>query len=112
MNYLYIEVLFEDEIDGNYKVIQAKNGKEAVEICMNNIIDLVLMDIKMPIMNGHEAAKKIKELFPELPIIAQTAYSTEADRELALKYGCNDFISKPIDREKLFALMSKYLICN
>lgn len=112
VNYLYIEVLFEDEIDGNYKVIQAKNGKEAVEICMNNIIDLVLMDIKMPIMNGHEAAKKIKELFPELPIIAQTAYSTEADRDLALKYGCNDFISKPIDREKLFALMSKYLINN
>jgi len=110
VNYLYIEVLFEDEIDGNYKLIHAKNGKEAVEICtIENNIDLVLMDIKMPIMNGHEATEKIKEKYPNLPIIAQTAYSTESDKQLALKHGCDDFISKPINKEKLFGLINKYL---
>lgn len=113
VNYLYVEVLFEDEIEGNYNLIHAKNGKEAVDICMtNNSIDLVLMDIKMPIINGLEATKKIKEKFPNLPIIAQTAYSTESDKQLALKHGCNDFISKPIEKERLFKLISKHLICR
>ncbi|MBN2174696.1 MAG: response regulator, partial [Bacteroidales bacterium] len=111
VNYLYIEVLFEDETEGNYNLIHAKNGQEAVEICMeNNTIDLVLMDIKMPILNGHEATEKIKEKFPKLPIIAQTAYSTEADKQLALKHGCDDFISKPIKKEKLHELIIKHLI--
>ncbi len=110
VNYLYIEVLFEDEMEGNYNLIHAKNGKEAFEICTsNNNIDLVLMDIKMPIMNGHEATEKIKARFPNLPIIAQTAYSTETDKKLALKHGCDDFISKPINKEKLFGLINKYL---
>ncbi|MBU1580986.1 MAG: response regulator, partial [Bacteroidetes bacterium] len=71
-----------------------------------------LMDIKMPIMNGHEAAEKIKLKFPNLPIIAQTAYSTELDKKLALEHGCDDFISKPIGKEKLFGLMSSYLKVN
>jgi PAS domain S-box-containing protein len=110
VNYLYIEVLFEDEIEGNYNLIHAKNGQEAVAICTaNKNIDLVLMDIKMPIMNGHEATEKIKEIFPNLPIIVQTAYSTESDKQLALKHGCNDFISKPINKEKLFEIINKYL---
>ena len=109
-NYLYIEVLFKDGIEGSYNLIHAKNGKEAVEICTaNKNIDLVLMDIKMPIMNGHEATGKIKKTSPNLPIIAQTAYSTESDKQLALKHGCDDFISKPLDKEKLFKLMTKYL---
>ena len=111
VNYLYIEVLFEDEIEGDYKLIHAKNGKEAVEICMTyNNIDLVLMDIKMPIMNGHEATEKIKKKFPNLPIIAQTAYSTDSDKQLALKHGCDDFISKPIDKDKLIGMINKHLI--
>ena len=111
VNYLYIEVLFEDEIEGNYNLIHAKNGKEAVEICIeNNNIDLVLMDIKMPIMNGLEATEKIKEKFPNLQIIAQTAYSTESDKQLALKHGCDDFISKPIHKDKLIGMINKYLI--
>lgn len=110
VNYLYIEVLFEDELEGDYNLIYAKNGKEAIEICtIDNNIDLVLMDIKMPIMNGLEATVKIKEKFPNLPIIALTAYSAESDKQLALKHGCDDFISKPINKEKLFGLINKYL---
>jgi len=111
VNYLFIEVLFEDRIEGDFKLIHAKNGEEAVEICMtSNEIDLVLMDVKMPVMNGLEATEKIKEKFPHLPVIAQTAYSTESDKELVLRHGCDDFISKPIDREKFSSLMNRYLI--
>ncbi len=111
VNYLYLDVLFEDEIEGNYHLIHAKNGLEAVELCSSNDnIDLVLMDIKMPLMNGHEAAREIKKKFPGLPIIAQTAYSTVSERELALEYGCDDFISKPIGREEMSLLVEKYLL--
>jgi CheY-like chemotaxis protein len=67
------------------------------------------MDLKMPIMNGYKATEKIKSVFPNLPIIAQTAYSNECEKELALNYGCDDFISKPIDKEELLAMISKHL---
>jgi PAS domain S-box-containing protein len=110
INYLYIEALFEDEIEGNFNLIHAKNGKEAVDICMENSdIHLVLMDIKMPVMSGHDATKLIKEKLPDLPIVVQTAYSTEADRELAFSYGCYDFITKPLDNDKLFEMLKKFL---
>lgn len=110
VNYLYIEAIFEEKKDINFTLIHAKNGKESVDICLNNKnIDLVLMDIKMPLMSGHEASEKIKSVFPNLPIIAQTAYSTESDRKLALKHGCDDYISKPLNKELLFNLIDKYL---
>ncbi|WP_319502206.1 PAS domain S-box protein [uncultured Draconibacterium sp.] len=109
VNYLYLEALLRNEIKGNIELIHAKNGKEAVDICARNkTIDLVLMDIKMPIMNGYEASERIKSQFPDLPIIAQTAYSTDSDRELAIKHGYVDFISKPINKEKLFGMINKF----
>lgn len=110
LNYLYIEALFEENTAGNYTLIHAKNGKEAVDICLNNNdIDIVLMDIKMPVMNGLEATKKIKSEYPELPVIAQTAYSSQEDKELTLKNGCDDCITKPIIKKKLFELITKYI---
>ncbi|MFW5852125.1 MAG: response regulator, partial [Bacteroidota bacterium] len=110
INYLYIETLFEKNIQGNFSLLHAKNGKEAVDICHKNTdICLVLMDIKMPLMNGYEATKKIKSEFPNLPIIAQTAYSTESDKTIALSHGCDDFISKPIRKEMLFEIVKKHI---
>jgi CheY-like chemotaxis protein len=107
---MYIETLFEKEIDGVYTLIHAKNGKEAVDICYdNNEIDIVLMDIKMPVMNGHRATVKIKTKYPDLPVIAQTAYSTESEKQKALNSGCDDFISKPIDKEQLLSMINTYL---
>ncbi|NOU17533.1 MAG: PAS domain S-box protein [Bacteroidales bacterium] len=109
VNYLYIETLFEINAP-NIKVLHATNGQEAVEICKNNLeIDLVLMDIKMPVMNGYEATKQIKIIRPNLPIIAQTAYSTEGDKNISISAGCDDFISKPINGKKIFPLIAKYL---
>jgi len=110
INFLIIEALLDRKSSFKYKLHHVKNGKEAVDFCMNNKdVDLVLMDIKMPIMNGNEATEKIKTFLPHLPIIAQTAYTSETDKELALKHGCDDIILKPIIKEKLFELLDRYL---
>lgn len=90
----------------NFKIIRAQNGQEAVNICLNNPeIDLVLMDIKMPVMDGFEAFEKIHPIRPNLPVIAQTAFSSNEDKERILKEGFSDYITKPINREKLFDLI-------
>ncbi len=91
-------------------MIRAVNGLEAVKLCQSNPnIDLVLMDIKMPEMDGYEATKRIKEFKPDLPIIAQTAYVTEADRIKALACGCSDYISKPISKRLLLSKINEQL---
>ncbi len=92
------------------KVIRAKNGLEAVNICKNNdLIELVLMDIKMPEMDGFEATKQIKLFKSSLPIIAQTAYAHPSDKEKVKEYGCDDYIPKPISEDLLIKLLIKYL---
>ena len=93
-----------------YTIIRAENGLEAVEISLNNPdINLVLMDIKMPIMNGFEALEKIKMIRPELIIIAQTAYASSEDEERIYKAGFYGYITKPINREKLFEAIDEAL---
>ena len=82
-----------------YEFDRAKNGLEAVEMVENNKYDVVLMDIKMPIMDGMEATKKIKERHPDLPIIAVTANAFDSDRQMAFDAGCDDFLAKPISSE-------------
>jgi len=109
VNYLYLEALLELRDDLNIKLLHAKNGQEAIEMCKHNEqINIVLMDIKMPVMNGYEATKQIKEYRPDLPIIAQTAYSTKEDKDLAKSAGCDDFISKPIKGETLNRIIDRY----
>lgn len=94
----------------NLKVIRALNGKEAVEMAISNHdVKLILMDIRMPGMNGCEATKLIREQKPDLPIIAQTAFAYQTDREKCLSLGCNDFISKPTAKGDLLNLINKYL---
>ncbi|WP_310558413.1 ATP-binding protein [Flavobacterium sp.] len=89
----------------NYTIIRAVNGEEAVAICSTNPnIDLVFMDIKMPIMNGFEALEKIKVIRPELIVVAQTAYASTEDEVKIFNAGFHGYITKPINREKLFEL--------
>jgi PAS domain S-box-containing protein len=93
-----------------YHIIRAVNGIEAVAICHSNPnIDLVLIDIKMPELDGFEATRRIREFRPELPIIAQTAFTTDSDRKMAMDCGCVDFICKPIDKKELLAKISAHL---
>jgi CheY-like chemotaxis protein len=87
----------------------ARTGVEAVEVCQNNPdIDLVLMDILIPEMNGYEATRQIRQFNKDLVIIAQTAYALSGDREKAIEAGCNDYISKPILKDEFHALIQKY----
>ena len=106
-NFLLLEVYLSKL---NHTIIHAFNGKEAVEKCRSGEkIDLVIMDIKMPVMDGYEATRRIKELYPELPVIAQTAFAYQADREKAMLAGCDDYMSKPINKAEINAMVTKYL---
>ena len=88
-----------------------KNGKEAVEMVKENSeIDAVIMDIRLPLMDGLEATTKIKALIPVLPVIIQSAYAMQSTREEALESGCDDFITKPIKVETLLAILHRHLI--
>ena len=107
INYLLIEKLLKLL---NFKVVRAKNGQEAVEICkQNKEVDLILMDIKMPSVDGHEAFTKIREFNKDIPIVAQTSYSFPEEIEKINQTGFNDFISKPIDKDKLYIIIRKYI---
>lgn len=104
-NYLYIERLL---IDQHINLIHTKNGQEAVSVFKTNPnIDLIIMDIKMPVMNGFEASKMIKTINPNIPIIAQTAYALED--ELAQFEGIFDnYLTKPIKKEILLNVVFFY----
>ena len=109
-NYYYIEELLKPM---NVKTLHAWNGLEAVELAKNHPdISLVLMDIRMPEMDGLAATKLIKELRPQLPVIAQTAYATREDRENALASGFDYYLSKPIRRALFVEVIDKYLVGN
>jgi len=104
-NYQLLSIL----LTRNYDVIWAKNGEEAVELFNKHNPSLVLMDIKMPIMNGLQATREIRKISETVPIIAQTANAFEADHQNAREAGCNDIITKPIKSSLLLPLVKKYL---
>lgn len=106
-NYAYIEEILSST---KIKIVHAWNGSEAVEQIINNPdISLVLMDIKMPNMDGYEAMRLIKKIRPKLPVIAQTAYALKHDKAQTLQAGFDNYISKPIPKESLIELISGYL---
>ena len=87
----------------------AKNGREAVELVRNTVdLDLILMDIKMPVMNGYEATQQIRQFNKDVTIIGQSAYALDGDREKSLEAGCNDYITKPIGTVQLHDLIHKH----
>lgn len=91
------------------EILIAKTGVEAVQICRNNPdIDLILMDIQMPEMNGYEATEKIRQFNNNVIILAQTAFALEGDKEKTIKAGCNGYVSKPIKKEELATLIQYY----
>jgi PAS domain S-box-containing protein len=94
----------------NIKVLWAKDGMEAVNLCeIDPSINLVLMDIKMPLLNGYEATKMIKNIRPDLPIIAQTAYAMISDKLEADKAGCDGYLSKPIKIQQITEVLENHL---
>ena len=93
----------------DYQIVHVDNGKKAVEAMRNDWFDLVLMDIKMPEMNGLEAAIAIRQFDKATPIIALSAYAYDSDRQKAIAAGCNDFITKPFSKTKLFVAIEKLM---
>ena len=104
---IYLETILKKIVK---ELIFVKTGKEAVEMCLSNSnIDMIFMDIKMPIMNGIDATKAIREFNKDVVIIAQSAYALKEDCENALAIGCNDYISKPIIKDELLLKISDYV---
>lgn len=106
-NYLFIEAILEDT---RANLLWAKNGVDAIKLFSENPdIDLILMDIKMPSMDGISATKKIREVNTKVPIIAQTAYAMSEDKSKCLNAGCDDYLTKPINHMVLLSTIKKYL---
>ncbi|MCG8699735.1 MAG: hybrid sensor histidine kinase/response regulator, partial [Bacteroidales bacterium] len=110
LSYIFFEQLF---VDHNFKLLHAKNGHQTIQLLEENQgIEVILMDLKMPDMNGVEATTEIRKTNPTIPIIAQTAYASEADKKTAFNAGCSDFITKPIKKdillEKIELAIKKY----
>ncbi len=109
VNLFYLQTLL-NRMNGGIRVLHASNGKEVVELCTTNtFIDLVLMDIKLPVLNGIDATLKIKEMHPDLPVVVQSAYTSSSDIEKAFLAGVNQYITKPVRREDLQRVLDTYL---
>jgi len=105
MSFVYLKEVLKST---QFEILRAKNGRQAIELIeANPDIELVLMDIKLPEMDGYEATKRIKQIRPTLPVIAQTAYAMADDQQKILRVGCDDYISKPINRRKLLQAIDK-----
>jgi CheY-like chemotaxis protein len=106
-SYLYLENLLSGK---GIEFLHTTNGIDTIKAVQENQeIDLILMDLKLPGISGLEAAQQIRLFNTSIPIIAQTAYAFSGDKDLAINSGCNDYISKPIRRKELLAMVNKYL---
>ena len=108
MNYMYLEEALKET---KALVIWCKNGKDAVQRIIDDKeqVDLVLMDIKMPEMNGYEATKRIKDFNPNIPVIIQTAFAMADERKKGFDVGCDEYIEKPIRQKKLLSVISQFI---
>ncbi len=95
--------------DTGANVVLAKDGLEALALTANHKFDLVLMDMKMPVMDGYQATTKIRQLNAKIPIIAYTAHALKEERERCFEVGCTDYLAKPVQHEQLLHTLGKYL---
>jgi CheY-like chemotaxis protein len=106
-NYLYLNAVL-SKIDA--QIEWAKNGIEAVDFAKEHPdTKLILMDLQMPEMNGYDATREIKKMYPEMPVIAQTAFAMSDDRTKAIEAGCDDYLAKPIRSKDLLDTVNKFL---
>ncbi len=107
VSYIYLHEVLSSH---NFEVLHALNGAEAVRLVQENPgVDLVLMDIKMPVMDGFEATKKIRKFNREIPVIAQTAFALTEKIDKMMQAGCNDYLTKPVNSEVLMQCIAKYM---
>lgn len=105
-NFIYLEELLSDY---SFKILHAHNGREAIDLLKHNThVDMILMDIKMPLMNGLEATAEIRKFNSNIPIVAQTAYAMADDNKKAIAAGCNEYLTKPLSMLSLAKIFDKY----
>ena len=103
-NYLLVSAMLQKD----YQLLHAKNGEEAIKMARNKEIGMILMDVKMPRIDGITATAEIRKFNPSIPIIALTAHAFASDRTHALEAGCNDYLVKPIKKQNLIETLKKY----
>jgi two-component system, cell cycle response regulator DivK len=98
-------------LEDKYQVIEAVNGQEGIELAEQERPALILMDLSLPVMNGWEATRRLKANpnLSSIPVIALTAHAMKGDKESALEAGCDDYLVKPLDEDKLMEKMAKYI---
>lgn len=104
-NFLLLSILLRND----YEIVRAYNGQEAVDMCQSFQPDLILMDFKMPIMDGLQATREIRKFNKDIFIVALTANAYDSDREHAFNAGCNDYLSKPVSPVELRMCLKKFL---
>jgi len=102
LNWMFIKEMLSKS---GAEVIRARDGLEAVSLAMELQPHVIMMDIKMPGMNGIEATRQIRSFDPEVPVIAQTAYVMAEEKEESMKAGCNHFVTKPLDRTEIMEII-------
>ena len=90
-------------------VLKAVNGEEAINLFNDNNVDILLLDIQMPVKNGLAVLKEVKKQMPDIPVLIQTAYALNNEKEICYANGCNEYISKPIEYDSLIIKLQKYL---
>jgi two-component system cell cycle response regulator DivK len=96
-------------LEGEYNLLVARDGAQAVALAEECNPDLVLMDISLPVMDGYEATRRIREMFESLPVIGLSAHAMQGDVEKAIAAGCTDYLTKPVDEDLLFKKLEQYL---
>ena len=105
---LNIDLLVQ-RLEDDYNLLIANNGAQGVNMALQHNQDLILMDISLPVMDGYEATRKIRETMKSIPIIGLSAHAMSGDDEKAKEAGCNDYLTKPLDSKVLFQIINQYL---
>jgi PAS domain S-box-containing protein len=106
-NFMFLDIILADKVN---RIDHALNGKIAIEMLAKERYDIVLMDLKMPVMGGIEATRKIKSQWPDIPVIAQTAYALPSEKNKAFEAGCDGYLAKPIKKEILFEIINSFVV--
>lgn len=96
-------------LEDDYNLLVARDGAQGVSMAQENNPDLILMDISLPMMDGYEATRRIRQTLTSLPIVGLSAHAMQSDIDRAKAAGCNDYLTKPVDDNLLFKMLDKYL---
>lgn len=105
-NFKFLEIII---TMAGFKVLWAMDGEKAVQLCQNNDVSLIFMDMRMPIMDGAEATKRIRYFNSMVPIVAQTAFALTGDEASMIGAGFSKFITKPISRKTILSILDEYI---